>query len=31
MFPTMINCNEEDSDNMADFTEGRRLIDHRAP
>jgi prepilin-type N-terminal cleavage/methylation domain-containing protein len=31
MFPTMINCNEEDSDNMADFTEGRKLIDHRAP
>jgi|GEM_PF-2243923 prepilin-type N-terminal cleavage/methylation domain len=31
MFPTMVNCNEEDSDNMADFTEGRRLIDHRAP
>lgn len=30
-FPTMINCNEEDSDNMADFTEGRKLIDHRAP
>ncbi|MFN0022089.1 MAG: type II secretion system protein [Pirellulaceae bacterium] len=31
MFPTMINTNEEDSDNMADFTEGRKLIDHRAP
>ena len=31
MFPTMFNCNEEDSDNMADFTEGRKLIDHRAP
>lgn len=30
-FPTMINTNEEDSDNMADFTEGRMLIDHRAP
>lgn len=30
-FPTMLNCNEEDSDNLADFTEGRRLIDHRAP
>ena len=30
-FPTMINTNEEDSDNMADFTEGRKLIDHRAP
>jgi prepilin-type N-terminal cleavage/methylation domain-containing protein len=29
MFPTMINTNEEDSDNLADFTEGRRLIDHR--
>jgi prepilin-type N-terminal cleavage/methylation domain-containing protein len=28
-FPTMLNCNEEDSDNMTDFTEGRRLIDHR--
>jgi hypothetical protein len=28
-FPTMINTNEEDSDNLADFTEGRRLIDHR--
>ncbi len=27
----MNNTNEEDSDNMADFTEGRRLIDHRAP
>lgn len=31
MFPTMANTNEEDSDNMGDFTEGRRLIDHRAP
>lgn len=29
MFPTMINCNEEDSDNIADFTEGARLIDKR--
>ncbi len=28
-FPNMGNTNEEDSDNMADFTEGRRLIDHR--
>jgi len=27
----MNNANEEDSDNLADFTEGRRLIDHRAP
>ena len=31
-FPNMTgNTNEEDSDNMADFTEGRKLIDHRAP
>ncbi len=30
-FPAMNFTNEEDSDNMADFTEGRRLIDHRAP
>ena len=32
-FPNMTGqyCTEEDSDNMADFTEGRRLIDHRAP
>ena len=28
-FPTMLNTNEEDSDNLADFTEGRTLIDHR--
>lgn len=31
-FPNMTGVtNEEDSDNMADFTEGRKLIDHRAP
>ncbi|MGI8977782.1 MAG: type II secretion system protein [Pirellulaceae bacterium] len=30
-FPGMANTNEEDSDNMADFTEGRKLIDHRDP
>ncbi len=29
-FPNMTGrTNEEDSDNMADFTEGRKLIDHR--
>jgi prepilin-type N-terminal cleavage/methylation domain-containing protein len=29
--PVLKNTNEEDMDNMADFTEGRKLIDHRAP
>ena len=28
-FPNMLNTNEEDSDNIADFTEGQKLVDHR--